>query len=253
MLLGTKVLVAFSLFFNQPVPPYSDYDDSSGYIQTDEGIQIHYDNKAMDGGIDYDPELTELSNLDNCYEKEIRTSGAKGMTETHATVPITFQTQLYNNYCGPAAVKMLLSGIGISSNQSTIATAIGTDASGTSFGNSLLQQVNSMASSAGITFYLVWHSSTNTATLKTNFVSAIEGGNPVLINTDESDYFRFNGHATHNIKYHYGCVNGFTNSGEYFRYNDPASGFSGWTDIPQAAYYSKTVISGACGGRGYIW
>ena len=74
-----------------------------------------------------------------------------------------------------------------------------------------------------------------------------------MINTDESDYFRFNGHATHNIKYHYGCVNGFTNSGEYFRYNDPASGFSGWTDIPQAAYYSKTVISGACGGRGYIW
>jgi len=170
-------------------------------------------------------------------------------------IDIVFETQLYNNYCGPAAVKMVLSGIGITRSQTQIAGEIGTTGSGTPFGAALVNGMNGFVTGTAYAFILKWHSytSTDTQTMRSNIIYAIDYGNPVLVNSDESDYEHIPGHQAAGIIYHYGCVNGYSYGGNSFLYTDPAHGFGSLTSVIKNQFLTTDTLSIALGGRGYVY
>lgn len=239
------------LLFNQKLTMINADEQTA---ETDDGTTVIYNSSEIDGGIDLNGKITEITN-----EKTIEyySSNQRQINETYPyqkVISLTFQTQNNNYYCAPASVRMLMKAIGKNYTQGQIALLIGTNTGGTSFGSTLLSGINAMAAGTGFSFNLVWHSASDVNGMKSKFMIAIVYGNPVVVNTVEGDNnkpFIFNGHAANNIRYHFGVVNGYKQSGEKYVYTDPAYGM--YSGTSQTQDVTKANMSKACELRGYIW
>ena len=228
-------------------------EDENVLIMSD-GTMIFYNDSVIDGGICIN-DHKEINPNSLTKKTAIITEGERAVNPAPTVIPVTFQTQQLSYYCGPAAVRMVLSGIGIIDTQYNIACAINTGTNGTDFGDDLVNGMNSYVAGTAYGFFLQWHyyTSANTATMKSNMMYAINYGNPVLVNSDESDGEHIPGHGEANIIYHYACVNGYSYGGASFLYTDPAYGFTGLTSVIKNQFIPTDTLSLALGGRGYVY
>lgn len=205
------------------------------------GVEVSYDSNAINGGVSPIPTGNDPKFADRLVEKE-----------KYLSVP--FETHINNYYSAPAAISMILNSLGITTySQQQIAQKLGTLSNGTYTGYQIEHTLNSIVNGSKYKFNWVWHSNVNDFnSVRDNITSAIEYGNPVMVNTAESPgdtYLR--GHNTGYALYHFGVVSAYYNYGDKFIYLDPSYGrFSGFIKSQVATIKD---LSYAMGTRGYAW
>lgn len=215
-------------------------------VVSDDKKEIVYDTKIVNGGIDLETKL-DIPHDQLIDKKNVPTTRAGSVI-----ISIPFQTQQNNYYCGPAAARMVLGGIGYSVTQNQMANLLGTTTNGTNAGNSVANALNAIVEGSKYQFRWQWHTYTDIATIKSHVVEALNYGNPVMVNTMESpgDVYLV-GHNIGTTLYHYGVVADYFDYGNSVTYTDPGYGrFSGFVMDQKV---SITNLSYACGGRGYAW
>lgn len=213
---------------------------------TEEGDTVVYSETAVNGNVDLGTPLILTTEQEVDKSKAIMTRAAS------KEIFIPFQTQQTDYYCGPAAARMVLGGIGYSRTQNQMASLLGTTVNGTNAGNSVANALNSVVAGSRYQFRWQWHTYTDIATIKSHVLEAINYGNPVMVNTMESpgDVY-LQGHNIGTTLYHFGVVADYFDYGNTITYTDPGAGrFSGFV-VDQRA--SITNLSYATGGRGYAW
>lgn len=214
--------------------------EGSSVIKTEDGTEIIYDNNAINGGINEDID-TKINNKKVVSRAEV---AGKSLNVKH-------QTQQNNYYCGPASASMIVKYLGYNKSQSYMANLLKTNESGTGAGKDVAGALNKVAS-AKAKFTWEWHNYSDVNKIKNHIKTAIDYGNPVMINTMESpgDVY-LKGHNTGYTLYHYGVVSGYSNFANNGIYLDPAYGrLSGFVKQQMA---TMKDLSYASGGRGYAW
>lgn len=216
--------------------------EGSSVIETENGTEIIYDDNSVNGGVSKDFNIK----IDNSKKSTSRAeAAAKSLNVKH-------QTQQNNYYCGPASASMIVKYLGYNKSQADMAKLLQTNSSdGTSAGNNVAQALNKVASSKA-KFTWEWHNYSNVKQIKSHIKTAIDFGNPVMINTVESpgDWY-IKGHNTGYTLYHFGVIKGYSNFADAGVYLDPGYGrFSGF--IKEQITTTKN-LSYAAGGRGYAW
>lgn len=253
-------LLLITLFAFIALQPHHSFDvyasaapsEDEQVLIMDDGSQLYYNQAALDGGICFNKSTDQYSALSHI---KFSSRDERAVNPAPTVIQITFQTQINNWFCAPAAVRMVLSGIGIIETQQNIALEIGTNIYGTEFGDTLVDGMNGFVAGTAYAFILKSHNytSADTAAMKSNLMYAINYGNPVLVNSDESDGEHIPGHAAAGIIYHYACVNGYTYGGNSFLYTDPAYGLAGMDSVIKNQFITTNMLSLALGGRGYVY
>lgn len=205
------------------------------------GVEVSYDSNAINGGVSPIPTGNDPKFADRLVEKE-----------KYLSVP--FETHINNYYSAPAAISMILNSLGITTySQQQIAQKLGTLSNGTYTGYQIEHTLNSIVNGSKYKFNWVWYSNVNDFnSVKDNIISAVEYGNPVIINTEENlgDVF-FRGHNTRLSFYNYGIIYAYFNYGNDFMYLDP-----GYDRFLGFVKFQKTQIKDlnyAMENRGYAW
>lgn len=212
-----------------------------GQTVTVDGVQVSYDPTAINGGIDLTSETGK--------KVAITTRGILEQKE----IFVPFETQINNYYLGTAATSMLANSINISTNQHKISSLFDTATTNINSEINLLKALNKVVAGSNFKFYWQEHNDVNDInTIRTHIVSAIEHGNPVMVNTAEGPgdtYLR--GHNTGYRLYNVGIISGFYNYGNRVKYIDPGYGrFSGFV---KSQVTTIKNLSYATGTRGYAW
>lgn len=207
--------------------------------------EVDVDSSQLSTGmIDTTPVVETYNEKVRMYES--MKSGARQTIPYNKIISVNFQTQQNSYYCGPAFVRMVLGATGKIYEQDYIASQIGTTTAGTGFGGTLLNAMNRLCGS-GFSFNLVWGESD----LANKARIAIYCGNPVLVDTCETNNFRIAGHEPWGIEYHYAVINGYRNSGNTLVYTDPAYGMYKGTNLQ--CDYQASLLAELCSNLGYIW
>ncbi len=217
-------------------------NEEKGYITTNSGTEVVYDNSAINGGID-------TTNMVDIPKFEIEPYYDPNATFANS-VNVVHQTQVNSYYCGPAAGSMIVRQLGYNYDQYEMASYFGTTTDGTGFGTHLATTLTNLT---GIQFGCKWHVYTDVATIKDHIQRAIDYGNAVLLNTyEEAGQWFLAGHSNLGTDvYHYGVISGYTSYGDLVTYVDPGAGYFG--GFVTYRNYQIQTISNATGGRGYIW
>ncbi len=85
-------------------------------------------------------------------EEVINKAQAISIQSDSKEITIPFETQKTNYYCGPAAAKMVLEGIGYSVTQEYMAGLLGTTTNGTNAGNNVDNALNQVVSGSKFQF-----------------------------------------------------------------------------------------------------
>ena len=220
--------------------------DEDNIVVSDDGQEIVYDTQVVNGGIDLETEL------DIPYDQLIDKKNVPTTRASSVVITIPFQTQQEDYYCGPAAARMVLGGIGYSVTQNEMAELLGTTVNGTNAGNNVANALNSVVEGSNYQFRWQWHTFSDVSKIKSHVLEALNYGNPVMVNTMESpgDVYLV-GHNIGTTLFHYGVVADYFDYGNSVTYTDPGYGrFSGFVMDQRV---SITNLSYACGGRGYAW
>lgn len=215
--------------------------DGNSVIKTEDGTEITYDNNVANGGIDNDINVV----IDNNKKLVKNAPAGKSLNVKH-------QTQQNDYYCGPASASMIVKYLGFNKSQNDMAKLLGTTSSaGTGAGNNVANALNKVASSKA-KFSWSWHKYNEVTKIKNHVLTAINYGNPVMINTLETPGdWCLQGHNTGYDLYHFGVISGYSNFGNAGIYLDPGYGrFSGFVKQQIAA---MSDLSFAAGQRGYAW
>lgn len=241
--LSLSIMFSFPLL-NMTVSATTNSSGEETYIN-DDGIEIVYNNDVVNGSVDLNTEPIASSQIDKSKIVKPRASSVE--------IPITFEKQQNYYYCGPAAAVMTLKAIGFNKTQNQMRDLLGTtEASGTPAGNSVANALNAVVAGSKYQFNWVWHTSTNTSTIKNNVVEALNYGNPVMVNTLEyANESYFAGHGNYDVLYHFGVVADYFNYGNSVTYVDP--GYSVFPGFLMNQTVSISDLSNAAGGRGYAW
>lgn len=211
-----------------------------GQTVTIDGVQVSYDPNAINGGIDLTTEKEKLVAITTNYTLESK------------EIYVPFEQQINEYYFGTATASMLTKSINIPQTQQQISNLL-EEPSAVTAGKNLSTALNRLLENSKFRFYWEWHNNVNDiTTMKTHIVSAIEYGNPVMVNMTEGpgdNYLR-----GHNIGYShsiFGLISGFYNYGDRIKYIEPGYGrFSGFVK-PQVTTIEN--LSYATGDRGYVW
>lgn len=235
-------IIAFTLVFVSTVTisaaTISPNDNSE--IETENGTEITYNNNALNGGINDDINVV----IDN-NKQLVRSAKASGKN-----LNVKHQTQQTDYYCGPASASMKVKYLGFNKSQNDMAKLLGTTSSaGTGAGNGAANALNKVASSKA-KFSWSWHKYDEVTKIKNHVLTAIDYGNPVMINTLETPGdWCLKGHNTGYDLYHFGVISGYSNFGNAGIYLDPGYGrFSGFV---QQQVATMSDLSYAAGQRGY--
>jgi hypothetical protein len=154
-------------------------------------------------------------------------------------------------YCGPASAEMVLRYLGHDTSQSTLASSayLNTDNNGgTNYGDNVMAPtINKLGYTGG--FYIQTNATT-TSTYSSDMTSDINQNWPVVIAAHEDANNELN--STENDWYHWYVVRGYSGSGGYSDYADPASGI--W-NVPAYGSVGSYIVNGMMlnGGFGYVW
>lgn len=245
----TKKFLVLSLIFGLvlgffPKTTFAATDKGNENTTVKDGVNVYYDNDSVNGGVSSDM-------VNSTDEENISLLSVTAAPES-VVIYMPFQTQQNDYYCGPAAARMVLGGIGYTVTQSYMASLLGTTTNGTNAGDSVANALNTVASGSEYYFRWQWHTYTNISTIKAHIVEALAHGNPVMVNTVEmpGDVY-IAGHNIGTTLYHYGAVADYFDYGNEVTYSDP--GYGRYTGFYQDQRLSITNLSYACGGRGYAW
>lgn len=238
------VIIGIMLFGSNMYHISASTNDGDQIGISEDGTNIVVNESVVNGGVDLNTPLSKesLEKIDKTTNPTTRASSV--------VLNIPFQTQQTNYYCGPAAAVMVLGAIGYNRTQSQMASLLGTTTNGTNAGNNVANALNSVVAGSKYRFYWKWHNYTDTATIKSKVVEALNYGNPVMVNTAESpgDVY-IKGHDIGTALYHFGVVGDYFNYGNSVTYVDPGYGrFSGFLMNQTLSIQS---LSNAVGGRGY--
>lgn len=202
---------------------------------------IASDTGIIDGGVDL-----------NTQPNEAPKYSERAPRPRQKELPIKFQTQINDYYCGPASASMIVTSLGRPRSQQQMATLLGTTANGTNAGNNVSNALNTVMKGSRYKFNWVWHKYSDINTIKDHITHAISYGNPVMVNTMESpgDCY-LAGHNIGTTLYHYGIVADYFDYGNTVTYVDP--GYGRYNGFRMNQRVSIKDMSYATGGRGYAW
>lgn len=214
-----------------------------GKIKIIDGKEVSYDDNVVNGSVSEGP-------LSNGNIIKFNT----GAISKEKTLYVPFETQINSYHRGVISATMVVNSLGLGKySQQNIANLFGTITDESSVGISIQNVLNELVRDSRFQFNWVLHTDENDLdTVKVNVTSAIENGNPVIVNTIESlgdCYLR--GHNTGYSLNHFGVVSGYYNYGEKVVYLNPEYGrFNGFV---KSQVINVKDLSYAMGRRGYVW
>ena len=198
--------------------------------------------------------------------------GGGGTPPSSAAFSQNQQAQQTGYWCGPAAVSEALGQRSYSLSQTSAASQLKTDATGTAWSGIYVSTSPStgypvadvMNNRTGSTWYVpISVSSTATSADKTNYRTALvtdvgNAGYPLIGDAWEHPYQdHLIGHPRSYEIYHWFDIYGYANSGADTLYEDSVYGAVsiGWSSSVLSAYSTmpSDTIVGMLGDRGYIW
>lgn len=201
--------------------------DSGQTMEIEDGINIHYNENAMNGGIDLGvPSSVELT--------------------------VTVERMIQHNYNPVVSAVMLLNSIGLNTTQQEIADLLGVNSLGIINGEQVTEVLNQKTEGSRYAFTWQQHEALDVADFRKHIVEALAYGNPVLVQTMESlgDSY-IEGHKQYGTLYQYGLVKDYFNYGDAVTYTESEYGlYSGFSFGKKAGI---TSLSYAVGGKGYVW
>lgn len=251
-------LLVISLLFGIEVQNvvFAEDTSDSGVVEVD-GVDIYYDNNAVNGGVDIDKDKGYVNeNGVNIYYDNHAINGGVDLeakpayqgVNSSVVLPIVFEHPQSDKSNAFASMAMLLSTIGYPMTQQELATVLDMN---NIESKQIAEELNSIVKDSNYHFTSEYHDF-NVETIRNHVVEALNVGNPILVHTVEtsSDWY-IEGHGL------MGSYNEYCLVGDYFDYGAEVT----IVNMNQGIYdgfnlnqkVSIQALSNATGGSDYVW